>query len=405
LKRFALVTAAALVALTGCASEPPPASARASEYLASQSAAAQPAKTNFISAKDAPVTVSGAVPEFYDANGRTWMRNGLMTEGGKGWLGPRNGGGAMWISFMTDAPYVEPVFLPLNGRVRSMVDGAWNAEAQTLPYSEGAVTSSQVVMAGPKTMRRVDIRMDEAPFGGLVVPDGYTISPAPRGNVTALNIGDSYSESNMSLPQSQQDRLEGQIYTMGRALGIEKDIINDAIGGRGYTNPGASKTFLDSIRKDLPSIPLDERPKFITIWGGYNDGKATLAELTSAAGATYAALNEQFPGVPVFVVFNGDRPEPAISATRQKDMRDAIKSAALAAPNVTAFVDGIAGTWFPGALAKRAGPSTPPEPWLTADNVGQMIGSDGVHGTPAYYQKVGPFVAKSIKDASGGELP
>jgi hypothetical protein len=344
------------------------------------------------------ITVTGGLAEIYSADGQEWLRNGLMTEQGKSWLGPRNGGSGLWVSFLTDAPSIKPVYQAINGRIRHMVDGAWVNETTSLSIGTNAGLIRTIKIDGPQAMRRIDLRMDEAPFRGMEVPEGYKVEPAPAGTVIAANIGDSYSESNMSLPQSETDRMEGQINTMGRALGIEKDILNDAIGGRGYTNPGEGggrKTFLESVERDFANLPAGQRPDFFTVWGGYNDGKATQAQLREAAVATYAAIDRHFPGVPVFVIFNGDRPEPAISATMQKTMRDTIKGAAVSAPNVVAFIDGIDGTWVPA----------PPEPWLTSENVGQMTGSDGVHGTPEYYQTVGPIVAKAILEASGGNLP
>lgn len=359
-------------------------------------------------AAEAPVSVTGGPAEIYGADGKDWMRNGLMTEKGTSWLGPRNGGASLWISFLTDAPTITPVYQAINGRIRHMVDGAWVNETTSLPIGTNAGWMQTIKIDGPQTMRRIDLRMDEAPFSGLEIPAGYTVEPAPVGTTIAANIGDSYSESNMSLPQAGTDRMEGQIYTMGRALGIEKDILNDAIGGRGYTNPGEGggrKTFLDSVEKDFAPLPQELRPDFFTVWGGYNDGGATQTELRDAAAATYAAIDRHFPGVPVFVIFNGDRPEPAISATQQKTMRDTIQSAALSAPNVVSFIDGIAGTWYPGALAKSPAPSTPPAPWLTEDNVGTMIGADKVHGTPDYYKAVGPVVAQAIKESFGGVVP
>lgn len=358
-------------------------------------------------ARTAPVTVTGGVAEYYNANGREWMRNGLMTEAGKSWLGPRNGGSPIWVSFLTDAPTVEPVYLPINGRIRHMVDGKWVNPVTSLRIDTNDGFNQVIGIKGPKKMHRIDLRLDEAPFSGLSLPPGYTIKPAPAGKVIAANIGDSYSESNMSTTQAKTDRMEGQIYTMARALGIEKDIINDAIGGRGYTNNGGGtrKTFLDSVLKDFVPLPDKLRPNFFTIWGGYNDGGATQAELGAAAAETYAAIDENFPGVPVFVIFSGDRPEPEISQTQQKTMRDTIKAAALEAPNVVAFIDGVVGTWYPGALSESTGPTASPSPWLTSENVSKMIGSDKVHGTPAYHQMVGPKVAAAIREASGGTLP
>lgn len=360
----------------------------------------------WIDAKTAPWTVSGGPAEFFDLDGRQWMRNGLMTDGGKGWLGPRNGGSPQWVSFLTDAPRVEPVYLALNGRIRHMVDGQWVNQVTSLKVGTNGGYMQAIVLEGPRAMHRVDLRMDEAPIGGIAIPPGYKVEPAPVGYVSA-NLGDSFSESNMSLPMSETDRMEGQIYTMARALGIERDVINDAIGGRSYTNPGPlKKTFMDSINTDFAALPPEMSPRFFTIWGGYNDGKATTQQLYDGALATYATIGAKYPGVPIFVVFNGDRPEPAISTeTQQKKLRDTIKSAALAAPNVGAFIDGVAGTWYPGQLSKSAGPSTPPQPWLTQENSSQMTGSDKIHGTPAYYQKVGPTVAAAILEASGGNLP
>lgn len=357
--------------------------------------------------RTAPVTVTGGVPEYYNANSREWMRNGLMTEGGKSWLGPRNGGAPIWVSFLTDAPTIKPVYLAINGRIRHMVDGKWVNPVTSLRIDTNDGFNQIIEIAGPKQMRRIDLRLDEAPLSGLSLPPGYTVKPAPAGKVIAANIGDSYSESNMSMTQAKTDRMEGQIYTMGRALGIEKDILNDAIGGRGYTNNGGGtrKTFLDSVLKDFAPLPERLRPDFFTVWGGYNDGGATQDELRTAAAETYAAINKHFPGVPVFVIFNADRPEPALSDTQQKAMRDTIQSAALDAPNVVAFIDGIDGTWAPGPLATTDAPSGPPSPWLTAENVRTMIGPDKVHGTPEYHKRVGPLVAKSILESSGGSLP
>jgi phospholipase/lecithinase/hemolysin len=80
----------------------------------------------------------------------------------------------------------------------------------------------------------------------------------------------------------------------------------------------------------------------------YNDGGNSAAAVTAAASALYQKYATHWPGMPVWHVFLPDRGFDYMSGTGQPELSAAAKAAAVAAPNVVAYIDGITGQWSPG---------------------------------------------------------
>lgn len=130
-----------------------------------------------------------------------------------------------------------------------------------------------------------------------------------------------------------------------------------AFGGTGGGDSGGNGRLNALIRVN---------PDFIIVEGANNDNASSYATINAAAAAYYDALNTSLPGVPVLVV--GPMATDAATDTSSNRSRNsaAVRDAALAAPNVVAYID-------PGDMADPGGAVWPTYATATAYTAGQRV--------------------------------
>ena len=146
------------------------------------------------------------------------------------------------------------------------------------------------------------------------------------------------------------------------ALGV--NCAQFANNGGGYV---ASQRYGDTNELD----PLTAvNPDFIVVEGSNNDQGQTYATINAAAAAYYAALATRLPNTPVLVVGPLNTMDGENNTTNGAITSAAIKSAALAAPNVVAYVD-------PNDNANAAGTLPPIYANATAYTTNQAVRYQG----------------------------
>lgn len=195
-------------------------------------------------------------------------------------------------------------------------------------FATTASTTHYLKLAfGTARPRRVEIVMGPiSALYGIHAAHSTIVAPPPRRPRVAF-VMDSFGAGSAGTSGDQAMAL-----TMARMLNAE--CISASVGGTGYVS--GSDTFGGS---DRVGVVAAGSPDAILICGSLNDdGKAGVQAAATAAYAAYAAA---CPGVPVVVL----GPQPSAAATTPSAARTAvnmaIKSAALAAPNVIAFHDMI----------------------------------------------------------------
>jgi lysophospholipase L1-like esterase len=206
--------------------------------------------------------------------------------------------------------------------------------------------------------RRIRVGMKYADFGGLTVTTGSTATaPQIIERVKVYMLGDSWFDNVFDAHWP---------YTIPAQVGMTLawNTFLGGIPGTGYIN--GSVAFGNTTRT---SRLYAANPDYVVVFGSINDNGAT--GIQAAASALYAGIATNLPNAKIIVV--GPQPVPASPNPNLFTNRDAVKAAALAAPNVLAFVDPIADTW----LAGSGNVSAP-----TGDgNRDYYVGSDAIHPT------------------------
>lgn len=185
-------------------------------------------------------------------------------------------------------------------------------------------------------LRRVRVYMSQADFGGIDVKPTHTVSPTPRRHPRLAVYGDSFIEGT-----GANSQLESMGYTVGRILNWETFAAGQ--GGTGYTQASVNpkKNYADATR--LAQLAATEAD-YIMVYGSTNDDAGTSPAVGTAAASVYSQLATLAPASRLIVVGPASL-SSSPSATRLTN-RDAIKAAALAAPNVMGFVDPLAASGF-----------------------------------------------------------
>jgi hypothetical protein len=177
-------------------------------------------------------------------------------------------------------------------------------------------------------LRRIRIYRYLADFGGIDIKPTQAIAPTPRSIPRLFILGDSYIEGT-----GASSTLTGLATTVGRLLGMETFIGGQ--GGTGYVNTGSTggkAVFGDAAR--LAKVTA-AAPDYVLVFGSQNDDG--LSGIQSAASALYTTLASSLPNAKLIVV--GPPSLSSTVSTNRAANRDAVKAAALAAPNVIGFVD------------------------------------------------------------------
>lgn len=246
-----------------------------------------------------------------------------------------NGGwtpGLFWIEF----DYVGAGFAVAfrNGATNSAqawlwVDGApATADAGTLTAAAGNSAAFFHVAFGSVAPRRIRIYMRNMDFGGLHVAATDSVGPVRAPSIRIGWLGDSWVDSATGATSTPQ----GLIPTIARIL--DADIRSCGQGGTAHSNPSTTGKAKYSDPSRIAGVAAHD-PDLIIVSGSSNDDGFT-STVAADAAATFAALAVACPGVPVLVI--GPPCLPSNSASRIAS-RDAVKAAALAAPNVLGFLD------------------------------------------------------------------
>lgn len=241
--------------------------------------------------------------------------------------------------------------------IGSVVEIEWNAGQANTPFwlwidgAPFALTPTQVATSGGKftlltfgSSKRRRIAMyavGNNAWRSVRFPSTGVVSTTQPRNRVAF-VGDSFFAGSDS---TYTPSLLTSANITGRMLGMDFSV--QGVGGTGYV--AGSDTFGGATR--VARVAATD-PDLIVISGSVNDDTSH-ATAGAAATAAYAAYAVACPDVPI-IVFG---PQPSdhtqtISANRTA-LNAAIKTAALAAPNVIAYVDmiGTAGGAVPVAWA------------------------------------------------------
>jgi hypothetical protein len=183
--------------------------------------------------------------------------------------------------------------------------------------------------------RRITIHLCAADFGGITVATGQSIAAAtPVETVKGLFLGDSWvaNDADASWPNNFA-------WLAGKALGWQTYLCGQS--GTGYVNAGTGTAY-GSAGRQTPITA--SAPDYIVIPGSINDNG--LSGQQTAAASLYSSLASALPSAKLIVV--GPQPVNGGYASASMTNHDAIKTAALAAPNVLGFIDPIAYRWIDG---------------------------------------------------------
>lgn len=187
---------------------------------------------------------------------------------------------------------------------------------------------------------RIELDVYLCGFFKLEVGPQDSVTPVARNKRRIGIITDSFG-GGANQANDGVTALETYPWHLSKILGCE--VINGGQGGSGYANNGkgnvaGNEVFGHSNRVDpMIAAGLDE----LWFWGSVNDANSTyVASAGTGAAAAYAYVKAQAPDLPVYVF--GVQPSTPPDATNwgyHFTAQAAIKTAALAATNVKAFID------------------------------------------------------------------
>lgn len=247
--------------------------------------------------------------------------------------------------------------------------------------------------------RRIRVSLVNAQYRGLEVGPSDSVTAAGAPAYKAFVFGDSFVGSALSVAQQ-----EAFPELLSRSLGWE--MFNLGQGGTGHIHdgPGARKAYNDPVRI---STAVATGAQYGIIFGTVNDDANTgQSQVQTAAASVYSQIAALNPKLDLIVV--GPPPQHTTVAASRITSRDAVKAAALAAPNVLAFIDPIAGTWQ--ARDGRTGGDG--QQWIVGTgwegattglgNSDAFIGTDNVHPTRAGHEHLAARIRNAMFDILKG---
>lgn len=243
--------------------------------------------------------------------------------------------------------------------VEVWANGAY-VSAPTLALTAGQ--AGHLLLTPAVGTARLRLRLANCTYGGLYhAPAAHAVSPALDRRPRIAVLGDSWVEGALSVPEldlwpNQYAELmgAGAVARMGQ-------------GGSGYvaTVPAWQAEAYGSATRLSRLIAY--APQLVVIQGSQNDDTASPTAIRTAAAALYAAIAAGLPEAQLIVV-GPPRLNAAPSAQRLAN-RDAVRAAALDAPNVLGFVDQI------GAGAAGAPPVAASTSYLRGQVVADSLGA------------------------------
>lgn len=273
---------------------------------------------------------------------------------------------------------------------RIFVDGnPVTAEVQTL--TEAATTGNRYVVKmewATTAQRRVRVEVVNAGLVGVDVPPGTTITaPTPTAPTLAI-AGDSYVEGTL---EAGDFRLDALAWLIGRVLAAPTYVAG--YGGTGYV-AGATQTPPRHYLSENRVAPIiAAAPDVLVVFGTINDNGTSSATIQSNATALYNRVATDLPSTKVIVVGPESYNDASNTSTINLANRNAVKAAALDAPNVVGFVDPMAEQWITGT-----GNSTSPTGDGNADiyHNGGNLNHLTKAGNRYYAEKVASAIASLI---------
>lgn len=276
-------------------------------------------------------------------------------------------------------------------RYRIFVDGKpVTAEAQT--WTEAVTANYPYILKfvwGTAATRRVRVEIINAGIVGVDRPAGATITkPAPTAPTLAI-YGDSWVEGTL---EAGDVRLDAMAWLTGRILDAPTYV--NGYGGTGYINGNAATPARHYGAEDRISRVIAAAPKVIVVFGTINDNGVTdKTTVTTAAAALYSRIATDLPGTKVIVVGPESYNNASNTGAANLANRDAVKAAALAAPNVVGFIDPMAEAWVTGT-----GTTTSPAGNGTADlyHNGANLNHLSKAGNRYYAEKLATAIAALV---------
>jgi hypothetical protein len=229
----------------------------------------------------------------------------------------------------------------------------------------GSLFYYRVTFSGA-AQRRIRVCLNLADYGGIDIGPTDSISALQTSQqVSIAFFGDSYVEGAASVADT--DLLAVRI---GEALGSLFNYYRCGQGGTGYVSNGGGggkEIFAGSNR--IASL-VSVNPEYIVVLGSVNDD-ASFASAQASAANFYSVIATQLPNTRIIVV--GPQSTSGAPSSNRNSNNTAVKNAALAAPNVIAYVDSIGDSYITGT--GRVGATT------GSGNADIMIASDAVHPT------------------------
>lgn len=262
----------------------------------------------------------------------------------------------------------NPAAVQVDARISS--NGKTVGQIGAFALAAGATAYLPITVPGGTT-QCIRVELQNAYLTGIrYVPGKVALNPAADRSYRVAVFGDSWVEGALGV---QELALWPNV--LGRLLGVPA-VARMGQGGSGYVAgvpEWNAKPYTDTTRLDRL---VAYAPQLVIIQGSQNDDSATPAAITAAATAVYAAIANRLPDAQVVVV-GPPRLNATPSAARLAN-RDAVKTAALAAPNVLGFVDQLGANpdvtgWITGTGTSAAVAGN--------GNADVVMGSDGAHMT------------------------
>ncbi|MBW1600882.1 SGNH/GDSL hydrolase family protein [Streptomyces sp. JJ66] len=290
------------------------------------------------------------------------------------------------LAFATDAADLQVrVNYQASGHYRLSIDGQPLTHTMTpLGGATAGYTHLLSIDFGGAAHRTIRLDFSAVPFGGIYLPPGATLWPAPPTGGRLAVLGDSLSDG------SAENTGAGAgtwVHHTARQLAAA-DTWNQSRGGTGYIASGTWANFPDRIT-DI----TDHTPDRVIVWGGYNDSQEDQAALAAAVDTTLAALTSALPDAAIYVIGCWDptgTPGATITGT-DTTLRGSAATAGIP------FISPITGSIYTadGTLADTHGP------WITTANQAAYIGSDNVHPNDDGHA----YLARRITAAIAALLP
>jgi hypothetical protein len=257
------------------------------------------------------------------------------------------------VHHIVDGAYIDQVVMLCNNG---------GDEFHTLDFTNVISQSGALTGAGRS---RHKVRVEWSPGTILcqaaVAPIDKLSYPSAQDNFATCIIGDSWSQGTGTCwppATANNDFVQAYAAQFMHRAGLP-DINQVAIGGTGYTNPGASSTYISHIMTDLAAINAWRPIGMIIFQGSTNDENSTASAAQAAAFACFQAVRGVYPTVPIIVLGCNDLETltPTASASVESWVSAAVAQQKATGDNNIYWVPMVGdpnGAWFTGSGSDQA---------------------------------------------------